>query len=230
MSSPPKKKKRKFFKFYREIKKLPGWIYIFPAMLIRLTRAMTRFRLVDPTGAIDIAKLPYVCVSWHNRLLLFPTVFKRKYRELTYALVSPSRDGQYLADLLCQFGVNSVRGSTNKRSGAALREAMALLENGKSLSLTPDGPRGPRYHMSLGPVILASKTGKPILPVAINASKYWELKSWDRFQIPKPGARVECVVGTPIHVPPDLDDQGLEQWRKTAEDALMAISRPNAED
>ena len=78
--------------------------------------------------------------------------------------------------------------------------------------------------MSKGPVHMASIMGIPLIPIAVNYSSYWELGSWDRFQIPKPWAKITLAVGNALHVPPDLDAEGLEFWRKKAEDALRAIS------
>ncbi len=214
----------KLWKKYRKIKKLPNWFYFVPAQLVRFIVLCMRPRFVDPSGAVDLDKLPYITVTWHNRLLFFPSVFPQEYRSRTYALVSPSRDGQYVTDFISQFGIKTVRGSSNKRSVGALLESLRVLEQGGSVSMTPDGPRGPRYKMSLGPIALASKTGFPILPISVNATRFWEVPTWDRFQIPKPWGRLELRIGSPIKVPKDLDDSGLEEWRMTAEKALMAIS------
>jgi lysophospholipid acyltransferase (LPLAT)-like uncharacterized protein len=79
--------------------------------------------------------------------------------------------------------------------------------------------------MSQGPIHLASVTGIPVLPIAINASSYWELRSWDRFQIPKPWAKLTLVIGEPIRIPADLDDEELERQRKIVEERLLAITR-----
>ena len=220
---------REVLKTYRKVRKLPSWLYHVVAGLIRLSKLTMRFSVKDPHGAMRMDKLPYVTVTWHNRLLFFPAVFSKEFRARTRALISPSRDGQYVSDLVGCFGVGSVRGSSNKRAAAALREALETLRAGNNVSVTPDGPRGPKYKMSLGPVILASMTGAPLLPIAVNASRYWEIPSWDRFQIPKPGARLELVLGEPLHVPPGLDEAGMERWRALAEERLMLISCPGGQ-
>ena len=99
-----------------------------------------------------------------------------------------------------------------------------MLSEGKNLCITPDGPRGPRYKMSKGPILLAGKTGVPVLPITINTESYWELRTWDKFRIPRPWAKVYLKMGTPIAVPPDLDDEGVETYRKKVESALLEIS------
>lgn len=216
---------KKILKSYRKIKKLPTWLFFPIALFIKILKTFfMRSRIVDPHHCIDINKLPYITVTWHNRLLFFPAMFAKKFRVRTYALISPSRDGQYVVDLISHFGVRSIRGSSFKRGALALKEGEGILNKGYVLSITPDGPRGPKYQMSIGPILLASKTGYPILPLSINASKYWELKSWDNFQIPKPGAKIELVAGESIKIPPNLSGEEIEKWRFFVEKKLLEIS------
>ena len=61
-------------------------------------------------------------------------------------------------------------------------------------------------------------------PVSINASKCWSVKSWDGFQIPKPGATLTLVIGKGIQVPPDIEGEELEKWRLKIQDALNEIT------
>ena len=206
------------------MKKLPDWIFAFPAMLIKvLFKCGYRFEVVDPNNIANNAR-GIIGLAWHNRLLFFAPALPRKSREHTLAVVSPSRDGQYVSDFLRYFGVGSLRGSSNKRGANALLGAIHAIKENKNVAFTPDGPRGPKYKLKPGPVILASKTGAPIYPLAINASSYWSIKSWDAFQIPKPGAKITLIIGDPICVPPDLDSDELEKWRQTVEDAMNKIN------
>jgi lysophospholipid acyltransferase (LPLAT)-like uncharacterized protein len=93
-----------------------------------------------------------------------------------------------------------------------------------NISMTPDGPRGPKYKLSMGPIILSSMTGYPILPISVNASRYWQLKSWDNFQIPKPFSRLQLNVGKSISIPPNLSDEEMEKWRVHVEEKLNEVS------
>ena len=106
----------------------------------------------------------------------------------------------------------------------AVNGAVRALEAKRYVAFTPDGPRGPRYQMSSGPIYLASRFQIPVYPVAVNYSSYWELKSWDRFQIPKPFAKVTLVIGEGIHIPPDLTNDEAEHWREVVENKLKEIS------
>lgn len=218
-----------FKQAFRQIKKFPGWIYFIPSRFLMLCRYGMRHEIIDPNGLIEKyrkgdARTTAVTVTWHNRLLLFPAMFPRKVCERTVAVISASRDGQYIADLCLQFGVRSVRGSSSRKAVSVLHNAIKTVEHGSLISFTPDGPRGPKYHMSNGPVHIASMLGVPIIPIAVNYSSYWELKSWDRFQIPKPWAKITLILGDEIHVPPNLNSEEMETWRLKVENALSSIT------
>ena len=126
-------------------------------------------------------------------------------------------------------GVRAVdTNNNNKDYGLRLGEGILrvrAVEDGFNVAFTPDGPRGPKYRMKTGPVLLASLTGGKILPISVNASRYWQLRSWDNFQIPKPGATLRLVMGEGIAVPPNLTEEQLEEWRLRVETALMAVTR-----
>ena len=219
-----------FKKGFRSVKKLPGWLYWLPAVIHRIVlKVCFRMEIVDPNGFYyrfeDI-----IAVLWHNRLLFFPVVFPRKACKKTVAVVSASRDGQYIADLIKCFGLRSARGSSSKAGMHAQLEAARALKEGCNVSFTPDGPRGPRYHMSKGPIHLASMHGTEIIPIAVNASRYWECRSWDRFQIPKPFSTLTVVLAKPIAIPENLDPDGLEHYRKLVENTLNEVSKVRPED
>lgn len=211
---------------FRDLKKLPDWVFILPAMMIKILRHIMRTEIIDPFGLLDPKHHPVVTVTWHNRLLFFPPMFTKELRKSTVAVISASRDGQYIADLIKQFDIVSARGSSSKKGSQALHCAMkAVLSEGKCVSFTPDGPRGPKYTMGKGPVYLASQTGLAIVPVGINYSDYWELKSWDGFQIPKPWAKITLEIGGAIKVPPDLSEDDLVKWCGIVRDKLLEVTR-----
>jgi len=210
---------------FRQIKKLPDWIYWLPARLLQLMfHTLYRFELIDP---LNLCRDPhrYICVTWHNRLMFYPAAFPKRLRLRAKAVVSSSRDGQYVADFIAQFGIESLRGSSSKRGAMAQLAAIEKIRDEQScIIFTPDGPRGPRYVMKSGPIHLAGITGAEIVPVSINYSRCWSMRSWDGFQIPKPWAKITLVIGEPIAIPPHLDHDGIEQYRKRVEDALLKIT------
>ena len=114
---------------------------------------------------------------------------------------------------------------TNVVGTCMLLEAARALREGLYVALTPDGPRGPRYRIKPGVVQLASMTGAEIVPICVNADRYWSFRSWDGFQIPKPGAILTLVIGEAISVPPDLSREELERVRRQVEAAMLAVTR-----
>ena len=122
---------------------------------------------------------------------------------------------------MAHFQIKSVRGSSSRRGSAALREMAAVLAAGGDIGISPDGPRGPKYQLHPGAIKLAQLTGAPIMPLHVAYSRYWELKSWDAFRIPKPFARVSVVVGEPFAVPRDLDQEAFEAMRVNLETVLI---------
>jgi len=157
-------------------------------------------------------------VTWHDlTLVLLHTLRDRQIR----VMMSHSRSGQLQAALWRLHGFPTVWGSTRKREGVrALREALRGLRAGEVFALTPDGPKGPLHCCQPGIVYLASNAPAPVFPIAVAASSFWKLRTWDRYLIPKPFARVHVHVGQGLHVPPDLAREELELWQQRIAQAL----------
>jgi len=161
----------------------------------------------------------FLAAMWHGDMLA-PLPMHRRMG--VGVLVSPSGDGELVRLILERFGYAVIRGSSNKGSARALREMKLHLDRGGSVVITPDGPRGPRQTMNLGLAWLARETGRPILPLRIECDRAWRLKSWDRFQIPKPWARVTIHYGELLEVSPVADDAELERATELVRRRMMA--------
>lgn len=210
--------------FFRNIQRFPRWFYIPPVLLLKFIKTfLLRTEIQDPHDYMHTI-FGAVTVTWHNRLLFFPLMFPARLRKRTVAIVSPSRDGQYIVDLISVMKIRSLRGSSNKRGVQVQLEAIQAVNDGFYVSFTPDGPRGPKYHMNKGPIHLASYCGVPLIPLSINYSNYWQVRSWDNFQIPKPFSKVTLVLGERIDIPKDLTHEEIEEYRVLAEKSLMAIT------
>ena len=211
-------------KKFRDIKKFPDWLFLPIIGLMYFYKLLMRKRYIDRSGVMENQNPPGIAVTWHNRLMFFPLMFPKRLRRCTSAVISASRDGQYVADLVHWMGIGSIRGSSSRKGMNAVNGAVHALEAKRYVAFTPDGPRGPRYHMSSGPIYLASRFQVPVYPVAINYSSYWELKSWDRFQIPKPFTKVTLVISEPIFIPKDLNAEEAEHWRLVVENKLKEVA------
>ncbi len=193
------------------------------ALLMRVVGLTLRIRVEDPHGqkAASPAGVPVIWIFWHNCLFSAPLA-KKKFSGTApaSALASASRDGAVIESVVASFGVKTVRGSSSRRGVAALIALKKALKSGEQLFITPDGPRGPRYHLQPGVVKLAQSSGAPIVPVRFEHSASWRLKSWDRFHIPKPFSTVTIRVGEPMLVPSALDDTAFEAQRQHVENVL----------
>lgn len=196
-------KKRRIFT-WKNKRHLPTWLLWTLARTISLMRRTLRIRYIDPAGVIESHEpWPAIFLFWHNRVLFTPACFPASLRRKTAVLISASRDGQYAADFAHQFDMNVVRGSSSRGGMRALRELKRTLDTGTAIVIPVDGPRGPRYEIQPGAAFLARMCDCPIIPFTLNAPSRWELKSWDKTQIPKPFSRVEVRVGEPFVLPPE---------------------------
>jgi lysophospholipid acyltransferase (LPLAT)-like uncharacterized protein len=159
---------------------------------------------------------------WHNRVFL-STYFWQKRRIVV--MTSQSFDGEYIARFIQRFGYGAARGSSTRGAVGAIIEMSRLMRAGSPTAFTIDGPKGPRYVAKMGAVLLAKKTGQPVLPFTITAQRFWDAKrSWDGFQVPLPFSRALVSIAPPIYVPADTDDAALEAKRDELQATLDAIN------
>jgi lysophospholipid acyltransferase (LPLAT)-like uncharacterized protein len=164
---------------------------------------------------------------WHNRVFL-ATYFWRRRRIVV--MTSKSFDGEYIARFIQRFGYGASRGSSTRGATGAVIEMVRLMRAGCPTAFTIDGPKGPKYVAKMGAVLLAKKTGNPILPFTITADKFWEAKkSWDGFQVPRPFARARVHIAAPIFVRPDADDTELRAKRDELQRALEELNQRGEE-
>jgi len=184
-----------------------------------------RLRLDDRCG-ISRNAFPEPCLLcfWHNRILGITYAFHRRYpkklRRGVTVLTSPSKDGEILSQFVAAFGMGSVRGSSSRRGSQALLELVRLIRAGGDIAITPDGPRGPRYQLGPGVILLAQTTGTPIIPMHASFSRCFRMKTWDGFIIPLPFSTISVTVGEQIKIPDDPDESEFERARKNLEELL----------
>ena len=159
---------------------------------------------------------------WHNRIFL-ATYFFQKRRIVV--MTSQSFDGEYIARFIQRFGYGAARGSSTRGAVGAIVEMTRLVRAGSPAGFSIDGPKGPRYVAKMGAVLLAKKTGQPILPFTITSQRFWEAKrSWDGFQVPLPFSRARIEIAPPIYVSADTNDDGLEAKREELQATLDQIN------
>jgi lysophospholipid acyltransferase (LPLAT)-like uncharacterized protein len=201
------------------------WLIAVGFRLLQLWVRTLRYEIDDRAGVIGKpVDQNYIGALWHNRLLIFPFVLRRFFSNRRgAALISASRDGDLLADAIARFGFDVVRGSSSRLGASAILQLTNVLASGRDVVITPDGPRGPAYELGPGIIFLAQKSGAAVLPVNMEYSSCWRLKSWDRFVLPRPFARIRVIIGQPYRVRSANTVDDFEAERLRLQDAMMAL-------
>jgi lysophospholipid acyltransferase (LPLAT)-like uncharacterized protein len=159
------------------------------AVLVRLLGRTWRIKTShdDEIKKFRAAGRAIVFSLWHGELL--PLLYHHQGEGVT-VLISEHGDGEIIARIAESLGYRTVRGSTSRGAARALLELAREVEAGHDLAITPDGPRGPAKSVAPGVSVVANRAAAPVIGAAVVASSAWRLKSWDRFLIPRPFARV----------------------------------------
>jgi 3-deoxy-D-manno-octulosonic-acid transferase len=182
--------------------------------------------VADPSDWLDRVKTmqPVIIALWHGQFLLLPGIYPPEIPGR--AMIARHDDAEALARVLRHFKLELIRGAgagarKRDRGGAeAAHGAVASLREGFSIAMTADVPPGPARKCGLGIVMIASRSGRPILPYAVATSRYWAANSWDRMTINFPFSKLGIAMGDPIDVPPDANVREMEIYRQRVEAAL----------
>lgn len=198
--------------------------------IARLWWATCRIERVEGAEYLDAAlrKAPsLVPCFWHqHQAFCAKYLLEQRARGLAVGwLISPSVDGEIGAMLVRRVGGRVIRGSSTHTGARALRDYyVALVQEGISPVITPDGPRGPRFKFKPGAILLAQMSGRPILPFAFAASRAALIK-WDKFVVPWPFARIVIAIGPPRYVPRVVDAAHVERLQREMEAELLRVYR-----
>ena len=190
------------------------------ALLIRLIYHTNRKQFHLPQ---TVPPEPVIFAFWHSDLLLQPYLYYR-FRQTPKAnvLISEHFDGQIIARIMTFFGLGTIHGSTTRGGAKVLIQALKSLSEGYDIGITPDGPKGPRYEVSDGIVVMAQKRHAKVIVYHCVPSRYWQLPSWDRFVIPKPFGTLHFYASEPI----DLSGLSMEEAKVRVKEALMRHALP----
>ena len=197
-------------------------------LCIKMLGMLTRFEVrgIENLQKIeDAGELP-IYSFWHDRIFL-STYFWRNRGIVV--MTSQSFDGEYIARFIQRFGFGAIRGSSSQGGARALVEMVKSMRRGHSMAFTVDGPRGPRYEVKPGPLILAKKSGNPLMPFVIESKHYWTVNSWDKMQIPAPFGKALVIIGEPIYVEPDADEADIDAKLTEFQRSLDDLNRQGKE-
>jgi lysophospholipid acyltransferase (LPLAT)-like uncharacterized protein len=175
--------------------------------LIRLWWRTIRVRIpAEDLKIVSHQGEPTIFVLWHNRLFMAADVVRRfRSGHPLYSLISASKDGAWLTALFMNLGLRVVRGSSSRGGREAANDLLEVIRAGHDVGITPDGPRGPCYHMKPGALVVARRARVRVVLSGFDFESSWRLATWDGLHVPKPFSLVHmrCVVAEPI----ELDDR-----------------------
>ncbi len=203
----------------RLIIRTAGYVFY---LLIRMIGSTLRFERSGYESFDQVksdGKLP-IYTFWHDRIVAGTYFFRNKG---IIVLSSSSFDSEYTARCIQRFGFGIIKGSSTRGGTQALVGMIRAMRDGYTTAFTLDGPKGPRYVAKSGPILLAKKTGNPMVPFVVETKNFWTIKSWDRLRIPRPFSRANVIVGEPIYVDADARDDALETKRLELQASLDAL-------
>lgn len=198
--------------FLRGVAKVVVPPLVYSLMRIIWFSTSKKFHFVSP-----VSDAQHVCVCWHGELFMSPQAYRKIHKKQpASAIISSHFDGSLIAGALQLLHIRPLRGSTKKGARQVLLQAFKSIKQGEDVLITPDGPQGPRHSMSDGAVGIALKSGLPIFIMNFTAEHCWQLKSWDRFVIPKPFTRVDFYLKSV-----SLEGMGFEEAKDYLSERML---------
>jgi 3-deoxy-D-manno-octulosonic-acid transferase len=188
--------------------------------------------ILEPADARErlvMANHPFILAMWHGQFLMMPLLHTGGIQ--VSAILARHGDAEALGQVLSEFNIKLVRGSgaglrQKDRGGVyALRTALKVIKEGSTFSMTADVPGGAARQAGSGIVVLARLSGRPILPFAVASSRFLALNTWSRMTINLPYSKLAYVIGDPIWVPADADEETVERLRLEVEAALNTVTK-----
>lgn len=203
--------KKKIFK-YIQIHIVPYFMQLF----VRFIYLTNKKNYHYPSNICEDENI--IVAMWHGDLLMQPLNYRHFRKNGTVkVIVSEHRDGETIRKIVSYLGVGALSGSSSRGGARVLMGAIKALKSGIDVAITPDGPRGPIYSIADGIVAISVKTKTKILPFNSKPTTYWQMKSWDKFIVPKPFGTIDFYIGEPF----DVDGLELEDAKKLIHDKLM---------
>jgi lysophospholipid acyltransferase (LPLAT)-like uncharacterized protein len=180
-------------------------IYLLINLISKTVRFETEnwenFEKIESAGKVPIYTF------WHDRMFLGTYFFRRRG---IIVMSSQSFDSEYTARVIQRFGYGAVRGSSTRGGIRALTRMIRLSREGLPMGFTLDGPNGPPHVAKSGAILLAKKSGNPVMPFVVEARSFWRINSWDKLQIPRPFTRALVIIAEPVYVGPDASNEEVE--------------------
>ena len=181
-----------------------------------LFQILFKLNKIEVTGEENLINLinsgrPIMVCVWHGRLV-FPSWYLRLKTTNVHAIASRHTDAEIMARILQRWGYGLIRGSTRKGGKAVVQKMANVFKNAGIIAVTNDGPKGPPRIAKAGSTGLALKYNVQIITITGSATKFWQMKSWDRSMLPKPFGTIYIIVSPPLDISkkPDTTDEEVK--------------------
>ncbi|PIK13990.1 lysophospholipid acyltransferase family protein [Halobacteriovorax sp. JY17] len=180
-------------------------------LLLKIVKLTYRFEYRDEYVINDATKgSSYILAIWHQNIL--SSILAHTNRRFSM-IISPSKDGEYVAKVCELFGHEPIRGSSSKGGVRALINSIRSLKAGIPSAVAIDGPRGPLYNIKPGVFEMAKKAQVPIIPMTVSPAKFWTFnKAWDKFRLPKPFTKIIIHYGKPIFISESMTKEDIATY------------------
>ncbi len=204
---------------YLLIDKIQGSFY----HLIRAYSWTFRLRVENDKPWLDYLKNGgrVLLCCWHQQFFSVIRHFKTYAVYHPSLMISQSKDGNIISGIAEKSGWHAVRGSSSRDGGRALREMISHLKHSGLAAHVVDGPRGPAGVIKAGVISLARATEAVVVPVYATSDRAWYFKSWDRFMLPKPFARVTLRFGEMLDLTSTGSDEDFEPHRALLQETML---------
>ncbi len=166
----------------------------FAYLFVKLISLTYRFEYIG--DQIKPEQETYIFALWHQNIISALTAYRKSPHAM---IISPSKDGEIVANACIKFGHYPVRGSSSRKGGSALKGMINKLRNQVPGAITVDGPKGPAHLPKKGIFELSYLSRTPIIPLIMLPKSFWSIESaWDKFRIPKPFTKIYVKHGTKI--------------------------------
>ena len=187
-------------------------------------RSISWKELKKPNSYHYKKKEPVIFCTWHNRLYCGPYLLPTD-KLVINALQSSHSDGMMTDILFKLINMKIIYGSSKKKGVSAFIKMIKAIENGESIAITPDGPKGPKEIVKDGIIKLAQTTGAPIVPLFWKVKNHKLLNSWDNFIIPFPFSKGVYIFGEPIHVKRKVTAKKLFQIKNSIQNEFDKLTK-----
>jgi lysophospholipid acyltransferase (LPLAT)-like uncharacterized protein len=149
-----------------------------------------------------------IFVYWHRHI--FVTIYQFKDTGAR-PLISLSEDGEIIAQIAREFGMNPIRGSSSKGGAKAFLKLLnSIKDDNAEVLITADGPKGPLKQIKDGTILLAQKTNSVLVPIGWHSSRLKIFaKTWDKFKVPHPFSKIIYAYGEPFIIPRDIKKENF---------------------